>query len=104
MEPGLSEEIKLGFFRIAQEALNNTRKHSKADSSAVSLTFRDNHLEMSVRDNGTGFEVTEAANRLSGKGGLGLRSMQERAKLMGADLKIESEPGQGTTITAKVNL
>jgi two-component system NarL family sensor kinase len=104
LEPDLSEEVKLGFFRIAQEALNNNRKHSKANQVDISLIFKKNLLKMSVSDNGTGFDVKEACNRASDQSSLGLMSMQERAKLIGADLNIESKPGNGTRITAEVGL
>jgi PAS domain S-box-containing protein len=97
-EPQLSEEVKLGFFRIAQEALNNARKHAKARQAAITISFRENRLKMSVRDDGIGFDVREAVARAGGKGSLGLMSMRERADLIGASLKIESNPGTGTKI------
>ncbi len=56
---------------------------------------------MVVSDNGIGFDIKEAATRASGKGSLGLMSMQERADLIGANLKIESKPGKGTTVTVE---
>jgi PAS domain S-box-containing protein len=98
IEPEISEDVKLGFFRIAQEALNNSRKHAKSSRAVINLKFKKNGIEMLVSDNGTGFDVNEAATRSSLKGSLGLMSMQERAKLIGANLKIDSEPGKGTTI------
>jgi PAS domain S-box-containing protein len=103
-EPELAEEVKLGFFRITQEALNNTRKHAKATQANIILTFRENQLELSVSDNGTGFDVKEATTRAGGKGSLGLMSMRERADLIGANLKIESKPGQGTIIKVDMAL
>jgi PAS domain S-box-containing protein len=99
IEPELSEEVKLGFFRIAQEALNNIRKHTKANQATIILAFRETHLKMMVSDNGSGFDIKEAAARAGGKGSLGLLSMRERAGLIGADLKIESEIGKGTVVT-----
>jgi PAS domain S-box-containing protein len=103
-EPELSEEVKLGFFRIAQEALNNARKHAKASEAIINLSFQGNHIETSVKDNGAGFDVKESTERAGGKGSLGLLSMQERAQLIGAELNIESEPEKGTTVTAKLKL
>jgi two-component system NarL family sensor kinase len=100
----LSDNIKLGLFRIAQEALSNARKHSKAKDVFIKLSFTDSMVKLTVADNGVGFEVSGAAVRSSLKGSLGLMSMQERAALIGADLKIESKPGAGTTITAEVEL
>ena len=104
MEPELSEEIKLGFFRIAQEALNNTRKHAKASRAIIHLKFEDSRIEMVVSDDGTGFDVEEARHRTGGKGSLGLMSMRERADLINAELKIESEPGKGTKVILKAIL
>jgi PAS domain S-box-containing protein len=103
-EPKLPEEVKLGFFRIAQEALNNIRKHAKATQINIILTFREDQLEMSVSDNGIGFDIMEASARASGKGSLGLMSMKERADLIKANLKIESKPGYGTTIRVEIPL
>jgi signal transduction histidine kinase len=103
-EPELAEEVKLGFFRIAQESLNNIRKHAKASQANIVLTFRDDRMEMIVSDNGVGFNVKEAAPRAGGKGSLGLMSMRERARLIGANLKIDSKPGYGTVVTVQVSL
>jgi signal transduction histidine kinase len=104
VEPKLSEDIKLGFFRIAQESLNNTRKYAKASQAIIHLKFEDNRIEMAVSDNGTGFDIEEASHRASGKGSLGLMSMRERAELINAELKIESELKKGTKVTLKAKL
>jgi PAS domain S-box-containing protein len=97
-EPKLTEDVKLGFFRIAQEAINNIRKHAKASQGIISLQFRNNRVRMRVIDNGIGFDARESFSRSKGKGSLGLMSMEERAKLIEADLKIESKPGKGTIV------
>jgi PAS domain S-box-containing protein len=103
-EPRLSEEVKLGFFRIAQEALNNTRKHSKATKANIILTFRERKVEMLVTDNGIGFDAREVDSKASSRGSLGLMSMRERADLVGANLKIESKPGRGTSLSLEKSL
>ena len=103
-EPELPEGVKLGFFRIAQEALGNTRKHAKASRSVINLYYKKNRLELSVSDNGIGFDVAEAGQRARGQGSLGLMSMQERARLIGANLEIDSKPGQGTTVKVEMPL
>jgi PAS domain S-box-containing protein len=102
-EPKLTEEVKLGLFRIAQESLNNVRKHSKANHASIVITFREFGLTVSVNDDGVGFDV-KAANRAGGKGSLGLMSMRERADLIDAKLKIDSKPGRGTTIIVDSHL
>ncbi len=102
-EPKLSEEIKLGFFRIAQEAINNIRKHAKANKATIEVSFQKKQLVMQVVDDGTGFDVKAASTR-GKKGSLGLMSMRERADLIGASLKIESRPHQGTTVRVEMPL
>jgi signal transduction histidine kinase len=104
LEPELSEKVKLGLFRITQEALGNARKHSKASQAVINLTFQETRVEMTVNDNGTGFNLSEATTRASGKGSLGIMSMQERAKAIGARLKIDSKAGKGTSIKLEVEL
>jgi PAS domain S-box-containing protein len=104
IEPELSEEVKLGFFRIAQEALNNARKHAKASQVNIDIRFNHKQLQMGVSDNGIGFELPKSAARSKGTGSLGLLSMKERADLINADLKIESEPGKGTKVILKAKL
>jgi PAS domain S-box-containing protein len=103
-EPELSEAVKLGFFRIAQEALNNTRKHSKASHVNIDIGFNQKQVRMMVNDNGQGFNTREALKKSGGKGSLGLMSMRERADIINADLKIESESGRGTTVNLKAKL
>ena len=102
IEPELSEEVKLGFFRIAQEALNNIRKHSKASQAAISLNFQDTRLAMTVSDNGTGFDVKAVRNHTGGQSSLGLMSMREKARLIGADFRINAKAGLGTTVSIVV--
>jgi PAS domain S-box-containing protein len=103
-EPELPEEVKLGFFRIAQEALNNIRKHAKTTKAVISLKYERSGVDMEVSDKGTGFDVEEASNRSSGKGSLGLMSMRERAALINADFEIESEVGKGTKVILKARI
>jgi PAS domain S-box-containing protein len=101
-EPDLSEEVKLAYFRIAQEAINNTRKHAKASNAFINLRFTANHLKMVVSDDGIGFDVTKSASQSRGQGSLGMMSMQERANLIGAKINIRSQPGQGTRVTLEM--
>jgi signal transduction histidine kinase len=81
------------FFRIAQEALNNAEKHASASRVRVSLHHRAERLELSVRDDGVGFDMNMLeADRF------GLRGMRERAELIGAHLTVKSSPGNGTSV------
>jgi PAS domain S-box-containing protein len=93
----LPARLEEGLYRIAQEALNNTLKHAAATSVTVYLRGQDDWVELEVVDNGAGFDP-EAAET----GGMGLISMRERAEKMGGKLAIQSKPGEGTRIKARV--
>lgn len=90
--------MEISFFRIAQEALRNSLVHGHAQHLAVSLARSNGHIELTVRDDGRGFDV-EAA-RHSGSG-LGLMSMDERAHVFGGDVHVESGSQRGTTIRVR---
>jgi PAS domain S-box-containing protein len=91
-------EMETIVFRIAQEALTNIAKHSRADQVEIRLVLRTNALELVISDNGLGFRF-EGFYSGSEKGGWGLTFMKERAVNLGGDLQIESQPGKGTTVT-----
>jgi len=92
--PQVSPDVALCLFRIVQEGLRNVKKHSNALQARVALDYVDEDLHLSISDEGTGFDVQDAAQRQ----GLGLFSMEERARLIGARFKIHSEPQKGTHI------
>jgi signal transduction histidine kinase len=93
-------ELETGLYRIAQEALNNTLKHAQAHEVRVCLYYvePERRIVLEISDDGQGFEVTNGA----GKGRLGLRSMHERAALLGGELTVMSKPGEGTRIRVEV--
>jgi signal transduction histidine kinase len=91
-------DVALCIFRIVQEGLRNFQKHSGAAKVEVRLRGATDKLFVSIRDKGFGFDIREVAK----KEGLGIRSMEERAYLLGGRFKIHSEPGQGTEIIAWV--
>jgi signal transduction histidine kinase len=103
--PGpVDTNIEIALYRVAQEALSNTAKHSHAGTAAVHLERRDNSIQLTVSDDGTGFQETDAA-RARGEGhGMGLMSMRERSELLGGTFRIESAPGKGTTVTVTLPL
>lgn len=88
-------DVKVAFYHIAQEALNNVTKHARADSASLSLERHPNRIALQVRDNGRGFEI----GRITGDH-LGLTIMNERAAGVDADLRIESVLGRGTSVAA----
>jgi PAS domain S-box-containing protein len=94
----LSPVISLCFFRVLQEALHNSAKHSGARHFEVRLWGTPDQIHLTVRDSGVGFD-REAARTSRG---LGLISMEERLKLLNGTLTIESQPNRGTTIHARV--
>ena len=83
----------MAVYRIAQEALNNIARHARAEHARVELQAGASHVRLSVSDDGRGFEPGP-----QGPAHLGLRSMLERAVEAGADLRLESAPGRGTSI------
>jgi signal transduction histidine kinase len=93
-------DAALCVFRIVQEGLRNLQKHSGAGKALVDLRRTGNRLDVTVRDEGRGFALKE----LRQKEGLGIRSMTERARLLGGKFEIHSEPGKGTIIKASVPL
>jgi len=101
-EHRFSPELELVLFRIAQEALRNVWRHSGASRAWVTVEFGDNETTLAVRDNGKGFEVPRSMADLANVGKLGLAGMEERARLVGGKLTLESEPGKGTTVTVEV--
>jgi signal transduction histidine kinase len=97
----LPAEYETLIYRLAQESLSNIRKHSSAYNVVFSLTEREGTLHFQVRDDGVGFDIDEVEHELlhSHEGEkLGLRSMRERARGMGGDLRIFSSPGKGTAL------
>ena len=91
-------DVALCLFRIVQEGLRNSKKYSGATKGRVVLRELGEKLYVSVRDEGSGFDVKELGN----KSGLGVRSMEERVHYLGGKFEIHSEPGKGTTVEAWV--
>jgi signal transduction histidine kinase len=87
--------IAESLFRILQEALSNVARHSQATSVEMTLACEQDTFRLKIDDNGQGFDLAVVQGR-----GVGLLSMQERMRLLGGTLSIESTPGQGTHITA----
>lgn len=92
----LPEHYAMNIYRIVQEALNNIVKYAQATQVEISLEAHDKWLHLRIRDNGIGFVTTQPPARKT----FGLLGMQERAMNLGGDLRIESQPNQGTLIDA----
>ena len=89
---GIPSADEIIIFRILQEFFSNVIKHAKADNLFVHLCYRERALEISVEDNGVGFDTSVNA------GNSGLQNMRSRADLLGAEYKLTSEPGKGTKL------
>jgi PAS domain S-box-containing protein len=98
--PDLSLDMSTALYRIAQEALRNAFKHARGAPVRVMLEEVDGELCLSVEDAGPGFDLEQ----VRGRGGLGLLSMQERARLVGGRLSLLAHSGEGTRILVCVPL
>lgn len=92
----LPKEVKNAFYRIGQEALNNVMKHARATLVVVVVEYQPEGLQLSVQDDGIGFEVPPLDS--SSIDTIGLISLQERADAIGAALTLQSSPGEGTLV------
>jgi signal transduction histidine kinase len=85
-------------YHIAQEALNNALKHAHPTQVQIYLRFDPDAVHLEISDDGAGFALPSAEE----SGGLGLPGMRERAERIGADLRLQSAPGQGTKVAVRV--
>jgi two-component system NarL family sensor kinase len=103
VEPGVetSPDAEKLIFRTAQEAVRNVVSHSGAQTVDVSVNAQDGRVRLVVRDDGRGFDAAVAERRRE-EGHLGLSLLADRARELGGELTIESEPGAGTTLALEV--
>ncbi|CAG9182212.1 cache domain-containing protein [Cupriavidus respiraculi] len=98
--PALSQAEATALYRVAQEALNNVLVHAHAGWAQITLNGHGRHVELTIEDNGRGFDLKKV--RANGKGGIGLRNMRERIEsLEGSDFAIHTGP-QGTRIAVRL--
>jgi signal transduction histidine kinase len=88
--------VQVALYRVCQEALNNIAKHAKASRVEINLTQAETMIELSVRDDGQGFDPTQTFS-----GHYGLKMMRERAEAVGAHWSVTSRLGHGTEITVR---
>ncbi len=98
----LAGDVELGVFRIAEEAVRNAVHHAGAHRLEVALDFAPDSVGLTVKDDGRGFERDRAEQ--VGSGHFGLMGMAERASLLGGDFEVQSAPGAGTVVAARVPL
>jgi two-component system sensor histidine kinase UhpB len=94
--------VETACFRLVQEAFTNILRHSGAQHVDVAVDLVGDAVEIMIRDDGRGFDVGAARERAAAGGSLGLVNMEERVALVGGQLTIESSPGRGTTIRARM--
>jgi two-component system, NarL family, sensor histidine kinase DegS len=95
--PRLPAETEIVLYRVVQESLQNARKHARGAPIHVALSVRQSRLNLTVRDEGPGFDPREVARR-AGRESWGLTSMRERAELIGARFVVSTRPGHGTEV------
>ena len=101
----LSTEIKTTLYRITQEALNNVFKHAlKATNVSVVIDGMGGMVQLTIEDNGSGFDVAGYKSVIGVSGGLGLRGMRERLALIDGTIEVESAVGIGTTIFVRIQI
>ncbi|MFQ5459379.1 MAG: GAF domain-containing protein [Anaerolineae bacterium] len=96
----LPPDVEQGLYRIAQEALNNALKHSRANTISVTLRMDGDDVVLRITDDGVGFDPEEADSQ----GGFGVTGMKERAELLGGQFELAASPGGGTDIRVTVGL
>ena len=96
----LSPTNEAVMFRILQEALNNIAKHSRAKNTVVTLQSNSSGAQLTVQDDGIGFDPSALTGRVTTAGGLGLAQMRERVELRGGQFEYSSRPQNGTRVTA----
>lgn len=99
----LNEQKEVFIFRIFQELINNILKHAKASQLVVLLDYSSEHMfKLSISDNGIGFSLEDKRGSKSPLNGVGLKSMLNRSKLIGANLQFNSAPEKGTHVTMEL--
>jgi len=104
LEGRLPPEVEVTLFRIAQGTIGNIMEHAEAKNVFIRLTCNDNECILNVEDDGKGFDVSKLTRVDKSGRGAGLFTMKERARLVGGECSIKSQPGKGTRVTVRVPL
>ncbi|MCK9485139.1 MAG: PAS domain S-box protein [Dehalococcoidia bacterium] len=96
--PRMDDSVALELFLLTREALSNIRRHAQAACVRVALKADDDHLHVTIGDDGVGFDATRQRREEQ----FGLRNMETRARLVGGEFKITSAPGAGTTVAVTI--
>ena len=98
----LPSSVESAVYRIAQEALNNVRKHATASQATLRLDFWDDYLRIEINDNGKGFNVAQTLESAIAQQHMGLLGMKQRVEWLGGDFKVENNQSTGTTIAVRL--
>ena len=104
LEKRAPEQIENVCFRVTQEALTNIIRHARAQHVSIQLRCMVSDLELTIQDDGIGFDVTRAIQHATQGNSMGLLGMQERVILVGGKMEISSAPNQGTRIQTIIPL
>ena len=88
-------------YRIVQESVNNVVKHARAREVHVAVRSHEDHVDITIRDDGRGFTPAAGAGAMNG-GGFGLKGLAERVQMLGGTHTIDSAPGRGTTVAVRI--
>jgi signal transduction histidine kinase len=103
LDGAFDKDVELHIYRIVQEGLNNTVRHSQATEACVLVTQREGWVKLTIQDNGRGFTAPGRPPE-PGRNGFGLIGIAERARMLGGQVAIQSAPGAGTTISMSLKL
>jgi signal transduction histidine kinase len=93
------QESRIMLYRIFQEALTNIGKHAQASTLSVAIQCQNGSATFSLEDDGKGFDLSQVVSKSAGERGLGLMTMDERVRLLGGALDIQSQEGKGTRLS-----
>ena len=102
--PELPTQINISLFRIAQEAINNILRHASASLVQVSISIQSGNIQLEVKDNGCGFKLQEETEAAVHSHHLGLLGLRERAELLGGEVHLVTDLGQGTSLQVHLPL
>ena len=103
--PGFfSSLLEAAVLRICQESLANILKYAKASQATVTLAYDDSNVQLTIQDDGIGFDPDMPRRQDREGGGFGLINMRKRARLLGGELAVRSGPGRGTLVEATLPL
>jgi signal transduction histidine kinase len=97
--PALNEAQSIAIFRIVQESLTNIVKYAQANKVSIALTREDGGYRLEIQDDGQGFDLGKSKK----KGSFGLQGIEERVRMLGGKLSVETEPGRGVKLTAHLS-